>query len=181
MWSNVTAIHTDNCVIVISAACISDILYKCNTNSMHYVSLALFTSGLPQALNTNSLKFQLVWLPRAPVIARCHNELTKKGNMTIYTFKKPLTNGRWKLFAMAVVRTIMDFSGAECALQTVSSGSEWSVSYSLLQGSHVIHYTGPPISLWERTAVWEQHSSLLVSEKRNLTRKISCRKECLWI
>lgn len=42
-----------------------------------------------------------------------------------------------KVFGTAVVRMIMDFSGTKGSLQTVSSETKWSVSYSLLQGSRV--------------------------------------------
>ena len=56
--------------------------------------------------------------------------------------KEPLTDDGGKVFARAFIKLIMDFALIDGTLQPVSSGSEWAVSYSLIQGDSVTRYRG---------------------------------------
>ena len=58
--------------------------------------------------------------------------------------KEPLSDDDGKEFAEAVVRLILDLSKEDGKIRQISLGSEWAVSYLLLQGSQVTHYRGYP-------------------------------------
>ena len=58
--------------------------------------------------------------------------------------KEPLTDDGGKVFGTSLVRLIMNFAAVEGSLQTVSMGSEWSVSFCLQQGDSITHYRGFP-------------------------------------
>lgn len=58
--------------------------------------------------------------------------------------REPLTDDAGKLFGMSLIRLIMSFASKEGSVQSVSMGSEWSVSFCLLQGENRSHYRGFP-------------------------------------
>lgn len=58
--------------------------------------------------------------------------------------KEPLMDDDGKEFAEVVVRLILYLSNTEGKIQKISIGSEWGMSYVLLQGSQSTLYRGYP-------------------------------------
>ena len=78
------------------------------------------------------------------------NIRNKEDIAQIIRSKEPLTDDDGKEFAEAVVRLILDLSKAEGKIRQISLGSEYAVSYVLLQGSQVTHYSGYPNHIVKR-------------------------------
>ena len=70
------------------------------------------------------------------------NRLQKEDVKLLIRSREPLTDDGGKLFGTSIVRLIMSFAAMEGSLQAVSLGSEWSVSFCLLQGDNIMHCRG---------------------------------------
>ena len=97
------------------------------------VRLEIFTNSLlyPSiACSNSSVTSQVTVCCRQFVQGATTSRQRKDDIQLLIRSREPLTNDGGKLFGTAVVQIIMDFAGAEGTLQSISSGSEWSISYS---------------------------------------------------
>ena len=70
--------------------------------------------------------------------------LHKEDIQLLIRSSEPLTDDGGKLFGMSLIRLIMTYTSVTGSLQSVSSGSEWTVSFCLQQGDDITHYCGYP-------------------------------------
>ena len=70
--------------------------------------------------------------------------LQKEDVKLLIRSQEPITDDAGKLFGMSLIRLVMSFASMEGPVQAVSMGSEWSVSFCLLQGDNLTHYRGFP-------------------------------------